>query len=182
MYKTVPFLPEDIFSLDLVNLDSTTDNYSLSYYLYYHLNFSDNMCLVKTQDLCSPYFLYTSRVVGYIIGKQEKKGVLSMHVSSLSIAPTHRKCGLATSLMHILEAQGNERNAYFVDLFVRCSNFKAIAFYERNGYVKYRRVLGYYTSPEEDAYDMRISLERDGDKRYMVPLKKPVRAEYLKYE
>lgn len=182
MYKVVPFLPEDIFSLDLVNLDSTTDNYSLNYYLYYHLNFSSNMFLVKKENLTSSHFIYTSKVVGYIIGKEEEKAVTSFHVSSLSVAPSHRKCGLGTFLMEIFEKQGDKKKAYFVDLFVRCNNSKAINFYKKKGYVKYRRVIGYYNLPPEDAYDMRMSLAMDENKIYMVPCEKPIRAEFLHLE
>ncbi len=35
MFYVRPFLPEDIFNLDLTNLDSFTENYSLDYYLEY---------------------------------------------------------------------------------------------------------------------------------------------------
>lgn len=117
-----------------------------------------------------------------MIGKDEKKDVPSLHVSSLSIAPTHRKCGIATFLMHLLE-QGDMKGAFFVDLFVRCSNFKAVIFfYEKNGYVKYRRVIGYYNNPAEDAFDMKMSFSRDEDKKFMVPVGKPIHAEMLDYE
>ncbi len=43
-------------------------------------------------------------------------------------------------------------NAYFVDLFVRASNAVAIAMYEQFGYIKFRRVLGYYGTDGEDAF------------------------------
>lgn len=159
MYKTEPFLPEDIFSLDLVNLDSTTDNYSFLYYLHYHLNSSEQMFVMKTENIESDYFIHSNKVVGYIIGKieeQEDKSHeddRSMHISAISIAPSHRKNGLARHLCKILEEQ--IPNALFVDLFVRISNKNAIIFYEKNGYMKYRRIFKYYSSPEEDAWDMR---------------------------
>jgi N-terminal acetyltransferase B complex catalytic subunit len=65
---------------------------------------------------------------------------------------------------------------YFVDLFVRAGNSIAITMYEKMGYVKYRRVVGYY-SGEEDAWgtvppnsrDMRKALSLDPNKESMVP-------------
>lgn len=41
---------------------------------------------------------------------------------------------------------------YFVDLFVRTSNKAAVGMYEKMGYTVYRRVLDYYSDPEEDAF------------------------------
>lgn len=163
MYKTEPFLPEDIFSLDLVNLDSTTDNYSFSYYLHYHMNHSDQMYIVRTEDINSSFFIHTKIIVGYIIGKEENQvhkhyfrpntENRSMHISAISIAPSHRSNGIATQLCKILE--NDIPDILYVDLFVRTSNEKAITFYERNGYVRYRRIFKYYTFPAEDAWDMR---------------------------
>lgn len=70
--------------------------------------------------------------------------------------------------------------AYFVDLFVRCSNELAIGLYNRLGYSVYRRVLGYY-SGEEDAFDMRKALPRDVHRKSVVPLPHPVTPEDLEW-
>lgn len=70
---------------------------------------------------------------------------------------------------------------YFVDLFVRSSNKAAIRMYEQMGYSVYRRVLEYYSDPEEDAFDMRKALPRDVHKQSVVPLPHPVHAEDLYY-
>lgn len=87
----------------------------------------------------------------------------------------YRKLGIGTSLMNRLEDASEAGNMYFVDLFVRCSNNKAIAMYERMGYTVYRRILGYYSDPDEDAFDMRKALSRDVDKKSVIPLPYPVR-------
>ena len=77
----------------------------------------------------------------------------------------------------------NVYNAYFVDLFVRSSNALAISMYEKFGYVKYRRVLGYYTGLEdsEDAWDMRKALRRDVNKESVVPLDRPIHPHELEW-
>lgn len=56
--------------------------------------------------------------------------------------------------MDRLEAISDEGSMHFVDLFVRVSNKKAIGMYEKLGYTIYRRVLDYYSEPDEDAYGM----------------------------
>ncbi|WVQ95059.1 hypothetical protein IAU59_002151 [Kwoniella sp. CBS 9459] len=68
-------------------------------------------------------------------------------------------------------------DAWFVDLFVRCNNHRAIEMYERMGYSVYRRVVDYYhgmegigsTRDELDGFDMRKSMPRDTSKRYVRP-------------
>lgn len=68
---------------------------------------------------------------------------------------------------------------YFVDLFVRVSNAVAVEMYTKMGYSVYRRIIDYYTEPQEDAYDMRKALSRDTEKRSIIPLKHPVHVSQL---
>eukprot|EP00850_Spirogloea_muscicola_P023395 SM000353S13171 [mRNA] locus=s353:46588:47344:- [translate_table: standard] len=72
-------------------------------------------------------------------------------------------------------------SAYFVDLFVRVSNVKAIEMYKMFGYTVYRRVLSYY-SGEEDAFDMRKAMARDRDKKSMVPLGRAITPDELEHD
>ena len=73
-------------------------------------------------------------------------------------------------------------NANFVDLFVRSSNNRAIGMYEKLGYKVYRRVLGYYSGANpEDGLDMRKAMERDKDKKSMVPMDHPITPEELEW-
>lgn len=76
--------------------------------------------------------------------------------------------------MKRLESVSDAGEMYFVDLYVRVSNKKAIQMYEKMGYVVYRRVLDYYSEPDEDAFDMRKALSKDISKASMVPCKEPV--------
>ncbi len=58
----------------------------------------------------------------------------------------------------------------------------AISMYEKFGYIKYRRVLGYYTGDDpEDAFDMRKALPRDVTKKSVIPMDRPVRPEELEW-
>ena len=83
--------------------------------------------------------------------------------------------------MQRLEEQAEAESCYFVDLFVRVSNKEAFKFYSSLGYTVYRRVLGYYSSPLEDAFDMRKALSRDVDRASVVPLTSPVLPQDLDY-
>lgn len=158
MFNIEPFYPEDIFNLNLVNLDPTTENYTFNYYLNYCLNFPNYNLKIKNKN-----------IVGYIIGKNELKEVPSEHITALSVSSTYRNMKLATILMKYFEEIGNLNNLYFVDLFVRESNSVAINFYNKYGYVVYNRIKDYYQEPEEDAFDMRKSLNIDVNKDYMKP-------------
>ncbi len=120
-----------------------------------------------------------------MLGKSEGIGKLwHGHVSAVTVAPTYRRIGLAKTLMDDLEYLSKDvYNAYFVDLFVRSSNTLAINMYEKFGYVKYRRVLSYYSGANdtEDAFDMRKALSRDVDRESVIPLKQPVTVEDLEW-
>jgi N-terminal acetyltransferase B complex catalytic subunit len=60
-----------------------------------------------------------------------------------------------------------------VDLYVRVGNTIAVRMYAALGYMVYRRVLGYYGEPMEDAFDMRKKLPRDKEGRSVIPLPAP---------
>ena len=87
------------------------------------------------------------------MGKSEGQGEnWHGHVTVLTVAPAYRRIGIAKHLMEYLECVSDQGNMYFVDLFVRMSNKSAVAMYEGMGYLVYRRVLDYYSDPDEDAY------------------------------
>jgi len=90
------------------------------------------------------------------------------HITALTVAPEARRTGIGKILTEKLETGAEAANAWFVDLFVRKSNEKAIKFYESMGYSVYRVVKDYYgdnvndpTARGEDAYDMRKPMSRD---------------------
>lgn len=90
------------------------------------------------------------------------------HITALTVAPEARRLGIGKILTEQLEAAADAGDAWFVDLFVRKSNTKAITFYKNMGYTVYRVVKDYYgdhatdpTAHGEDAYDMRKPCRRD---------------------
>ena len=122
--------------------------------------------------------------MGYIMGKAEGKGELwHGHVTAVTVNPTYRRLRLANKLMDLLEDVSScSYNGNFVDLFVRSSNTLAINMYNKFGYVVYRRVLGYYSGDmEEDGLDMRKALDRDKEKKSMIPMTRAIRPEELEW-
>lgn len=84
------------------------------------------------------------------------------HLTAMSITPSYRSLGLARLFMDHLETSASDGSsssstqegkvdskarrkdcvdAWFVDLFVRCNNHRAIDMYEKLGYSVYRRVV-----------------------------------------
>jgi N-terminal acetyltransferase B complex catalytic subunit len=90
------------------------------------------------------------------------------HITALTVAPEARRLGIGKILTEQLEAAADANDSWFIDLFVRRSNHKAITFYKSMGYSVFRVVKDYYgehsTDPNlssEDAYDMRKPMKRD---------------------
>jgi len=146
----------------------------MKFYLRYMMEWPDLFLVLE-----SP----TGSLMSYLIGKVEGKNEdWHGHVTAITVSPQYRRLGFAKYLMGHLERVSEDRQCYYVDLFVRQSNSLAIKMYEGLGYVAYRKILQYYSGPnQENAFDMRKSLTRDKDKKAMIPLKHPVHADDLEY-
>lgn len=169
MYKIEPMLPSDIFSLDSINLDEMSESFPVSYYLYYLVNHSEDCVVVCSTSTYESSFVSSKNVHGYMMGKlEEKDGGICAHVSAVTVAPGYRKSNFGRLCMDILEKNGNFFGAHFADLYVREANVPAIRFYERLGYIVYRKILGYYSEVLDNALDMRKSLDADPDCKYMA--------------
>lgn len=90
------------------------------------------------------------------------------HITALTVAPEARRLGIGKILTEQLETAADANDAWFVDLFVRRSNVRAIDFYESMGYSVFRVVKDYYgdhaadpSQHSEDAFDMRKPMKRD---------------------
>lgn len=55
------------------------------------------------------------------------------HITALAIAPDFRRLGHARKLTQLFENVANRENTWFVDLFVRSDNAKALKLYESMG-------------------------------------------------
>lgn len=112
----------------------------------------------------------TSQCIGYIINKSEGTHTqYHGHITALSIAKQYRQLSIGSILSKQLSVICDDvYHNYYIDLYVRISNFNAIKLYERLGYSIYRQVMNYY-GMNEHAYDMRLALSRDTNKESIIP-------------
>ncbi|GAA5999383.1 peptide alpha-N-acetyltransferase complex B subunit NAT3 [Rhodotorula paludigena] len=177
-----PFSALDLFEFNAINLDVWTETYGVNYYLSYLTHWGDLFSVVESAGgsgkICSGSSKRRSAggfgggegggLMGYVMGKTEGRGQdWHGHVSAITVSPQHRRLGLASMMMDLLEKVSERDEGWFVDLFVRRSNDLAIGLYRSLGYMIYRRVRGYYGGgpgeKDEDAYDMRKALPRDSN-------------------
>ena len=156
-----PFRARDLFAFNNVNMDHWTETYSNGFYLSYLAQWPD-MALTA----CAAQ---TGAIMGYVLGKAEGKEpteedkrrnkdlTLHGHVTAVTVAHEYRRLGVAQMLMDFFEyCSEHVYRGFFVDLFVRPSNAKAIGMYKKRGYSVYRRVHAYYQGtppkPAEDGF------------------------------
>lgn len=168
MTSIKPFQATDLFELTPINLDPLTENFYL-YFYHQYLYTWPTLSYKSVDDDNQP--------TGYMLAKTEGKNKeWHAHISAVTVDPNYRRVGLGSYLcdqLRIVVEPERPIHAWFIDLFVKCSNKTAITLYEKLGYSVYRRVVGYYetgdmsninkkkTNDEIDAFDMRLSLARD---------------------
>lgn len=122
----------DLLAMQACNLMCLPENYQLKYYLYHALSWPQLLFVAIDESDAADG---EPRVVGYVLSKMdedggEAKGAAHGHVTSLAVARSHRKLGLATQLMRAAEAAMVESfNAKYLSLHVRRSNRAAIHLY-----------------------------------------------------
>ncbi|ASJ02160.1 ribosomal-protein-alanine N-acetyltransferase RimI [Thermococcus profundus] len=94
---------------------------------------------------------YNGRIIGYVMGYLRPD--LEGHIMSIAVDPEYRGNGIGSALLREVIERLINRGARYIGLEVRVSNEKAIKLYERFGFRKVKRVIGYY-SDGEDAYYM----------------------------
>ena len=106
--------------------------------------------------------------IGYIIGNLEKyksftsrRIFLKGHIMSFVVKKEYRGYGYGSLLLREIEGLFIKRfNISAMSLYVQTINNKAICFYERLGYKKYKLLKNYYNSLNEDAYLMYRLIKR----------------------
>ncbi|MGI8670469.1 MAG: ribosomal protein S18-alanine N-acetyltransferase [Aridibacter sp.] len=93
----------------------------------------------------------SKQIVGFvfIVANNKKVG----HITTIGIAPEHRKRGLARKLLNHAENVLLQKGFDSVVLEVRVSNFAAQNLYSKYGYVIIQKLDKYYNN-DEDAYLM----------------------------
>lgn len=135
------------------NLLCLPENYQLKYYFYHVLSWPQ--LLYVAED-------YNGKIVGYVLAKMEEEAAeCHGHITSLAVARTHRKLGIATRLMQAThEAMERVFGAEYASLHVRVTNKGAHHLYIKTlGYEINDREAKYYADGE-DAFDLRKPLKR----------------------
>jgi ribosomal-protein-alanine N-acetyltransferase len=91
------------------------------------------------------------RISGFLVGRWV--GVQG-EVLNMAVLASHRRKAEGTALLGAALAEFGRRAVEHVYLEVRESNTRAIAFYEKHGFVKTGLRKGYYRNPDEQAITM----------------------------
>ena len=89
----------------------------------------------------------TEQMVAFIFVMADDDG--TGHITTVGVAPEHRRRGLAVQLLHRAESAMRERGITTVMLEVRVSNTSAQDLYRANGYVVVQRLKSYYNNGED---------------------------------
>ena len=102
---------------------------------------------------------YNGRVIGYVMAYLRPD--LEGHIMSIAVDPDYRGMGIGSTLLSEVIERLIKKGARYIGLEVRVSNLGAIALYERVGFRKIKRIIGYYADGE-DAYYMLLPADEWG--------------------
>ncbi len=94
---------------------------------------------------------YQGKIIGYVMAYV--KPDLEGHIMSIAVHPDYRGNGIGSTLLMEVINRLFLMGAKYIGLEVRVSNERAIRLYERFGFIKTKRIPGYYSNGE-DAYYM----------------------------
>jgi len=114
-------------------------------YIEQGLGWSWNVCrieaAIRSEVINVAVIRGQTNVVGFGIMQY---GDQTAHLALLAVHPEHRKQGHATRLLAWLEKCADTAGIGRIGVEARSDNPAAIAFYEKQGYVRLARVAGYY--------------------------------------
>ncbi|MDQ6786326.1 MAG: ribosomal protein S18-alanine N-acetyltransferase [Acidobacteriota bacterium] len=102
-----------------------------------------------SEPRCLSYRIITpnKNIVGFIFIMIGDDG--TGHITTIGIAPEHRRRGLADKLLNHAENALRARDINTVRLEVRVENFVAQALYRRRGYAVLQKLFQYYNNGED---------------------------------
>eukprot|EP00803_Ostreobium_quekettii_P002908 evm.model.scf_401.4 EVM.evm.TU.scf_401.4 scf_401:25128-26732(-) len=119
---------KDLLAMQRCNLLCLPENYQLKYYFYHILSWPQLLYVAEDYD---------GKIVGYVLAKMEEDASeVHGHITSLAVARSHRKLGLATKLMNAAHrAMEQVFDAEYSSLHVRVTN--------KGAHHLYMETLGY---------------------------------------
>jgi len=88
------------------------------------------------------------------------------HISTIATHPHCRGNGFGEILLAGMFGKALRLNAEFIVLEVRVSNAVAQSLYQKYGFSRFGRRRNYYRSDNEDAWEMRVTLDRETRRRF----------------
>ena len=88
------------------------------------------------------------------------------HVSTIATHPAYRGHGYGEILLAGMFGKALRLRAEFIVLEVRVSNAIAQGLYQKYGFSRHGRKRNYYRSDNEDAWDMRVALDKETRRRF----------------
>jgi peptide alpha-N-acetyltransferase len=152
---------QDLFAMQACNLHNLPENYQMKYYMYHALSWPELLYVAEADD---------GKIVGYVMAKMEDEDLekdepIHGHITSISVLRSHRKLGIATKLMRASQfAMSTIYDAEYCSLHVRVGNRAALALYKDTLGFEVLKVEDKYYADGEDAYDMRVYLNKDKKK------------------
>ncbi len=152
---------QDLFAMQACNLHNLPENYQMKYYMYHALSWPELLYVAEADD---------GKIVGYVMAKMEDEDLekdepVHGHITSISVLRSHRKLGIATKLMRASQfAMRTIYDAEYCSLHVRVGNRAALALYKDTLGFEVVKVEDKYYADGEDAYDMRVYLNKDKKK------------------
>lgn len=150
----------DLMPMQHANLCCLPENYQMKYYFYHNLTWAQ--LLYVAEDLSN------GQIVGYVMGKIDEENKLNGHITSLAVLRTHRKLGIATSLMRQTQKEMKKVfGAEYVTLHVRKSNVAAFSLYHDVLKFDVTKIESMYYADGEDAYEMKyVFKENEGEEDF----------------
>lgn len=102
---------------------------------------------------------FQKEITGYIIVREYEE---SFHITNISVKREYQRKGFGKKMMDFVIREAIKKNKKEIYLEVRVSNKKAIKFYEKLGF-KRRRIIPYYYSDFESAYEYVLEIKREKD-------------------
>ncbi|KIJ29045.1 hypothetical protein M422DRAFT_61869 [Sphaerobolus stellatus SS14] len=149
--------PEDLLGMQACNLNNLPENYQMKFWIWHVIGWPQISYVAEDEK---------GKIVGYILAKIEEfpedGEPMHGHVNSISVLRSHRRLGIAKKLMiQSQRAMVEIYQAVYVSLHVRKSNKAALGLYKDTlGFTVHAVDKGYYADGE-DAYHMRLALERE---------------------
>jgi len=88
------------------------------------------------------------------------------HISTIATHPNQRGNGYGEILLAGMIGKALRLKAEFIVLEVRVSNEVAQGLYQKYGFRRFGRRRNYYRNDNEDAWDMRMTMDREARRRY----------------